>query len=149
MLNMKRPLGVVVSIASVSDRSAVPRRFRSSALSMRCLRLRARRVTNARLDPNFLMAGVEIVASYDLYNINRTRLENLIHRIFGPTRLDIEIKDRFGQPVIPPEWFLVPLFVTNDTVERIKGWHDHRIYLRSENRRACSARERDDGGKGV
>jgi hypothetical protein len=26
-------------------------------------------------------------------------------------RLDIEIKDRFGQPVIPREWYLVPLFV--------------------------------------
>jgi hypothetical protein len=35
-------------------------------------------------------------------------------------RLDIEVKDRFGQPVIPREWFLVPLFVVNEAVDRIK-----------------------------
>ncbi len=80
----------------------------------------ARRIANARLDPTFLMSDVEIVATYELYNINRTRLENLIHRIFGAARLDIEIKDRFGQPIIPREWFLVPLFVINEAMERIK-----------------------------
>lgn len=80
----------------------------------------ARRIGNARLDPTFLMADVEIVATYELYNINRAKLENLVHRIFGPARLDIEIKDRFGQPVIPREWFLVPLFVVDEAVERIR-----------------------------
>ncbi|MDN3274749.1 GIY-YIG nuclease family protein [Frankia sp. RB7] len=78
------------------------------------------RIANAKLDPTFLMADVEIVATYELYNINRARLENLIHRIFDPARLNIEIKDRFGNPVIPREWFLVPLFVINEAVDRIK-----------------------------
>ena len=67
-----------------------------------------------------LMADVEIVATYELYNIDRIKLENLIHRIFDAARLDIEIKDRFGQPAIPREWFLVPLFVVNEAVDRIK-----------------------------
>ena len=80
-----------------------------------------RRVANAKLDPTFLMAEVEIVATYTLFNINRTKLENLIHRIFDPARLDIEIKDRFGNPVVPREWFLVPLFVVDDAVERIRS----------------------------
>jgi hypothetical protein len=80
-----------------------------------------RRITNARLDPTFLLADVEIVATYELYNINRARLENLIHRIFGAARLDVEIKDRFGNPVIPREWFLVPLFVINEAIERIRN----------------------------
>jgi hypothetical protein len=66
------------------------------------------------------MADVEIVATYKLYNISRTKLENLIHRIFDPARMDIEIEDRFGQPVIPREWFLVPLFVIDEAVDRIK-----------------------------
>src|SRR5437868_5852995 len=64
----------------------------------------ARRIVNTKLDPTFLMAEVEIVATYELYNISRTKLENLIHRIFDAARLDIEIKDRFGQPVVPREW---------------------------------------------
>lgn len=80
----------------------------------------ARRIANASFDPTFLMADVEIVATYELFNINRTRLENLIHRIFGAARLDIEIKDRFGQPVIPREWFLAPLFVIDQAVEKIR-----------------------------
>lgn len=80
----------------------------------------ARRIANARLDPTFLMADVEVVATYELYNINRTRLENIIHRVFGPARLDIEIKDRFGQQIIPREWFLVPLFVVDEAIEKIR-----------------------------
>lgn len=71
-------------------------------------------------DPNFLMADVEIVATYKLSNINRTKLENLIHRIFDPARLNIEIKDRFGNPITPREWFLVPVFVIDKAVERIR-----------------------------
>jgi hypothetical protein len=78
------------------------------------------RIGNAKLDPTFLLSDVEIVATYKLANINRTRLENLIHRIFDPARLNIEIKDRFGNPVIPREWFLVPLFIIDEAVERIK-----------------------------
>ena len=79
-----------------------------------------RRISNAKIDPTFLMADVEIVATYELFNINRTKLENVIHRVFGPARLDIEIKDRFGKPVAPKEWFLVPRFVIDEAVERIK-----------------------------
>jgi hypothetical protein len=48
------------------------------------------RVAGARLQPNFLMADVEIVAKYKLFNINRWRLESLVHRIFQSARLDIE-----------------------------------------------------------
>lgn len=80
----------------------------------------SRRIANAKLDATFLLADVEIVATYTLYNVNRTKLENLIHRIFEPARLDIEIKDRFGNPVIPREWFLVPRFIVDEAVEKIK-----------------------------
>ncbi len=80
----------------------------------------ARRIVNAKLDPTFLLADVEIVATYTLYNINRIKLENVIHRIFDPARLHIEIRDRFGNAVVPREWFLVPRFVIDDAVERIK-----------------------------
>jgi hypothetical protein len=78
------------------------------------------RIAGARLQPTFLMADVEVVATYELYNIGRTKLEKLIHRVFDPARLDIEIKDRFGNPVVPREWFLVPRFVIDEAVERIK-----------------------------
>jgi hypothetical protein len=80
-----------------------------------------KRIANAKLDATFLLADVEVVATYTLYNINRTKLEKLIHRIFEPARLNIEIKDRFGNPVTPREWFLVPRFVIDEAVERIQN----------------------------
>lgn len=78
------------------------------------------RIAGARLHPTFLMAEVEIVATYKLYNIDPNKLEKVIHRVFGPARLDIDIKDRFGNPVSPREWFLVPLQVIDQAVERIR-----------------------------
>lgn len=78
------------------------------------------RIVRARLDPTFLMADVEVVATYRLYNIDRGRLEKLIHRIFAPARLDIEIEDRFGNPVVPREWFLAPIDAIGDAVEKIR-----------------------------
>jgi hypothetical protein len=78
------------------------------------------RIANARLDATYLLADVDVVATYDLYNINRVKLENVIHRVFDQAQLDIEIKDRFGNPVKPREWFLVPLSVVDEVVSRIK-----------------------------
>ncbi len=80
----------------------------------------SRRIGAAKLDPTFLMADVEVVATYRLFNVNRARLENLIHRVFDPARLNIEVKDRFGNPVVPQEWFLVPLFAIDEAVAKIK-----------------------------
>ena len=78
------------------------------------------RVGNPKTDPTYLMADVEIVATYELFNINRKKLEALIHKFFNNARLDIQIEDRFGNPVVPREWFLVPLFVIDEVVEKIK-----------------------------
>ena len=66
------------------------------------------------------MADVDVVATYELFNINRTKLENLLHRVFVSAQLDIEIKDRFGRPTSPREWFLVPLGAVDDAVEKLK-----------------------------
>lgn len=78
------------------------------------------RVANAENDPTYLFAGVEVVATYKLFNINRSKLENLLHRFFAAVRLDVEIPDRFGRPVKPREWFLVPLTVIDEVVERVR-----------------------------
>ena len=76
-----------------------------------------KRVANAKKDPTYLLAEVEIVATFKLSNINRKRLEELLHRFFAGARLDLELKDRFGQGVEPREWFLVPLTVIEEAVD--------------------------------
>jgi len=78
------------------------------------------RIANAELDSTYLLARVEIVATYKLAGINRSRMEYLFHKLFAPARLNITISDRFGNPVQPEEWFLVPLFVVDEAVERIR-----------------------------
>lgn len=78
------------------------------------------RIAGAEHDATYLLAKVEVVATYQLAGINRTRMENLFHRLLAPSRLNITIQDRFGHPVQPQEWFLVPLFVIDEAVDRIK-----------------------------
>lgn len=78
------------------------------------------RIAGAEKDATYLLADVEVVATYKLHNLNRTRLENLFHRLFGAVQLDLTIEDRFGHPVKPREWFLVPLQVIDEAVQRIQ-----------------------------
>ena len=79
-----------------------------------------KRVANAKNDPTFLMSDVEVIATYKLANISRTKLEKVIHKFFSAAKLDIEIVDRFGTPVRAREWFLVPVFVIDEMVEKIR-----------------------------
>jgi hypothetical protein len=77
------------------------------------------RIANAKKDPTYLLADVEIVVTYKLSNIKPKKLENLLHRFFESARLNVELKDRFGVPVNPREWFLVPLEVIEEVIDKI------------------------------
>jgi T5orf172 domain len=79
-----------------------------------------RRVANAKKDPTYLLADVEIVATFKLANIKSKGLEALLHKFFGSARLDLELNDRFDIPVKPKEWFFVPLNVIEEVIEKIK-----------------------------
>ena len=79
------------------------------------------RISGAADDATYLLADVDVVATYKLFDVNRSRLEALIHRVLDRVRFDAEIPDRFGKPVRPREWFLVPLPVIDDIVERISN----------------------------
>lgn len=78
------------------------------------------RIAAAERDATYLLAEVEVVATYKLHNLNRTRLEKIFHRLFGAAQIDLTIEDRFGHPVKPREWFLVPLQVIDEAVQRIR-----------------------------
>jgi hypothetical protein len=77
------------------------------------------RIANAAKDPTYLLADVDIVATFKLANINRKRLEALIHKFFGKARLDLELQDRFGAQVEPREWFLVPVPVIEEAIQKL------------------------------
>ncbi len=90
------------------------------------------RIRSAVDDPTFLMAPVRPVMSYEAINLNANKFENIVHRFFAEARLDIEIKDRFGKPIRPREWFLLPLPVIERAIPLIidgsilRHRYDHR-----------------------
>lgn len=79
-----------------------------------------KRIANAKKEPTYLLADVEIITTFKLANINGQKLEELLHRFFDHTRLDVQLQDRFGTPVNPREWFLVPLEAIEEVIEKIK-----------------------------
>lgn len=78
------------------------------------------RIANAANQATYLLADVEVVASYNLVGIDRLKIERLLHQVLAPAQLDLTIKDRFGKPVRPREWFLVPLHIIEEVIERIR-----------------------------
>jgi T5orf172 domain len=78
------------------------------------------RIARAQFESTYLLADVEVIATYELFNIKAAKLENLIHRFFGPAQLSLEIPDRFGNVVRPKEWFLVPLSAIDLVVEKLR-----------------------------
>ena len=65
------------------------------------------RIANAETQPTYLMAPVEVVAEFSIYNIKASKIEKLLHRYFDQARADITIDDRFGTTVRSTEWFFV------------------------------------------
>ena len=85
-----------------------------------------RRVADARNDPTFLLAPVDVVATYDLKNLSRRKVENLLHRFFEAARpKDLHITDRFGRKVHPKEWFFVLPKHVEQAAELIKRGELH------------------------
>lgn len=81
-----------------------------------------KRITDAKNDPTYLLADVELVASYSLpENVVPHKLEKLIHKVLQSALLDINIEDRFGKPVKPQEWFLVPLEIIEEIITHLKN----------------------------
>lgn len=78
------------------------------------------RITGAEKSSTYLLAGVEVVATYKVYGVNCQKLEALIHKVFAAAQIDLSIPDRFGHTVKPREWFLVPLPVIDEAVQRIR-----------------------------
>lgn len=96
-------------IASIQDLHKIG--FSRSAVS--------KRIRNAEKSPTYLMAPVDVVASYQTFNLNVVKFENLLHRVFADVRLDLTQIDRKGRDYDPSEWFVVPRAVIDQAVELI------------------------------
>jgi hypothetical protein len=77
------------------------------------------RIKNARVDPTYLNADVKIVATFKTIDLNPQKLENLLHRFFADSCLNVLIDDGKGGKLKPREWFIVPLEVIEETINLI------------------------------
>jgi hypothetical protein len=92
-----------------------------------------RRIADARNDPTFLLAPVELVATYDLVNLSWRKVEQLLHRFFDAARpRDLWITDRFGRKVYPREWFYVLPEHVSQAVQAIREGNLHEFFYDPE-----------------
>ncbi|MEA2100836.1 MAG: GIY-YIG nuclease family protein [Campylobacterota bacterium] len=77
------------------------------------------RIKNTKNDPTYLMADVKIVDAYKVYDANPHKLEQLIHRFFAKSCLDIDIVDSKGDTCKPREWFVTPLPIIEESIKLI------------------------------
>ncbi|MFE9870253.1 GIY-YIG nuclease family protein [Micromonospora sp. NPDC005686] len=78
-----------------------------------------KRVKNAEKSATYLMAPVDVLASYRTYNLKASALENLLHRVFVEARLDLTQVDAKGRDYDPSEWFVVPRGVIDQAINLI------------------------------
>lgn len=78
-----------------------------------------KRIARAVHEPTYLMAPVEIVASYRTYNLKTSALEHLLHRVFADVRLRVSQVGKDGRVYEPSEWYSVPIAVIDLAIELI------------------------------
>lgn len=80
----------------------------------------AKRIARAEHEPTYLMAPVEVVADYRVYNVRPSAIEALLHRVFSPVRLQISQVGVDGRTYDPSEWFVAPLDVVDQAITMIQ-----------------------------
>ncbi len=77
------------------------------------------RIKNASKEPTYLNADVKIIATYQCYNLNPQKFENLLHRFFSDVCLNVDIYDKSGRRITPREWFVAPFGIIEKTIHLI------------------------------
>lgn len=72
------------------------------------------RIANAKKEPTYLCADVEVVATWKVYNVKSSTFEALIHKLFGGVQLQLLVDNHK-----PKEWFIVPFKIIERAVEAI------------------------------
>lgn len=77
------------------------------------------RVKDASKEPTYLMAPVKIVSTFECYNFNPQKLEQLLHNFFGTACLNVDVFDANNKRYTPREWFIAPLEIIEKSIELI------------------------------
>ena len=72
------------------------------------------RIANAKNEPTYLCADVEVVATWKVYNVKSSTFEALIHKLFAPVQLQVTVDGHR-----PQEWFIIPFKVIEEAINAI------------------------------
>lgn len=72
------------------------------------------RIANAKNEPTYLCADVEVVATWKVYNVKSSTFEALIHKLFAPLQFQVTVDGHR-----PKEWFIVPFSVIEEGINAI------------------------------
>lgn len=72
------------------------------------------RIANAKNEPTYLCADVEVVATWKVYNVKSSTFEALIHKLFASVQLQVTVDGHR-----PKEWFTVPFKMIDKAVNAI------------------------------
>lgn len=72
------------------------------------------RIANAKNEPTYLCADVEVVATWKVYNVKSSTFEALIHKLFAAVQLQVTVDGHR-----PKEWFIVPFKVIEEAIKAI------------------------------
>lgn len=76
------------------------------------------RIANAKKDPTYLMAPVEIVDTYKVTGDYKTqKIEALIHRFFADAKVALTVIDKDGKEYSPNEWYSVPIGIIREAID--------------------------------
>lgn len=79
----------------------------------------ATRIANAKNEPTYLCAPVNILKTYSCYNFDPQNLEDVLHTILDSHRLNVAIKAPNGDIFRPQEWFTVNVQTASDIVDHL------------------------------
>lgn len=77
------------------------------------------RIKNASKEATYLFSDVEVIAKYRCYDLDLQVMENLIHRFFSETCLNIDLNLQSGQRITPREWFVAPLQIIDEAIHML------------------------------
>ncbi len=78
-----------------------------------------KRLAGAERQQTYLEAPVQIVASFECYNLDPRRFERLVHAMLHQQRVNVLLHSRDGSTYRPREWFDVELDAAREIVTRI------------------------------
>lgn len=126
--------GIIYVLKSKSDNpqiQAIPNLYKIGVSTQRL----EERIANAEHEPTYLMAKVEPIIHFACYDLNVTKMENLIHRVFADAQVVLDVTDADGRVCHPREWFSVPISVIQQAVQMILNGNI--VHFRYDREKMC------------